>query len=223
MTAIGVVGGTGALGHGLALRFAAAGESVLIGSRVADRARAAADRVRAAVPGAVVEGLDNDALVARTTRLLLAMPYDGVVPFLDAAAAALAGKLVIDAVVPLAFTDGVAVLAPVDGGASVGELVQRRAPRARVVSAFKNLPAVPLADLAHPAVGDVLLCGDDDGARAEVAALVARIPDLRPVDAGALVNARHLEALTALLVNVNRRHHAYASIVLTGLSQDRRR
>jgi NADPH-dependent F420 reductase len=217
VTAIGIVGGTGALGRGLALRLAAAGEPVLVGSRVAERARATADGIRAALPTARVEGLDNDAVVARTSRLILAVPFDGLVPFLRETGSALAGKLLVDVVVPLVFEQGVAVLAPV-GAPSVGELVQARAPRARVVSAFKNLPAEPLADLARPAVGDVILCGDDEGARAEVAALVARIPTLRPVDAGALPNARHLEALTALLVNVNRRHRAHTSIVLTGLT-----
>jgi NADPH-dependent F420 reductase len=216
VTTIGIVGGTGALGCGLALRLAAAGEPVLVGSRVVERARATADRVRAAVPEARVDGLDNGTVVARASRLILAVPFEGLVPFLDEAAAALAGKLVVDVVVPLAFEDGVAVLAKLDAP-SAGELIQTRIPRARVVSAFKNLPAVPLADLTHPALGDVILCGNDDGARAEVAALVRKIPTLRPVDAGPIQNSRHLEALTALLVNVNRRHHAHTSVTLTGL------
>jgi NADPH-dependent F420 reductase len=216
VTGIGIVGGTGPLGRGLALRLAAAGEAVLVGSRVAERARATADGIRAAVPTARVEGLENGRVVARASRVILAIPLDGLVPFLHETGTALAGKLLVDVVVPLAFEHGVAVLAPVDAP-SVGELVQAHAPRARVVSAFKNLPAEPLADLAHPVVGDVVLCGDDETARAEVAALVGRIPTLRPVDAGRLPNARHLEALTALLVNVNRRYHAHTSIVLTGL------
>src|SRR5262249_17977567 len=137
MRSIGVVGGTGALGFGLGLRLVAAGERVLIGSRVVERARETVGRVRAAVPTADGDGGDNDAVVAEADVVVLAMPYDGVVPFLEADAARLVGKLVIDVVVPLAFAHGVATLAPVDGGGSVGELVQRRVPGARVVSAFK--------------------------------------------------------------------------------------
>jgi len=214
---IGILGGTGALGRSLALRLAAAGARVLIGSRATERARDAADAVRVAVPTARVDGLDNDAVVARVDRLVLALPFDGLAAFLDRTGAALAGKLLIDVVVPLAFERGVAVLAPVPGAASVGELVQARVPRARVVSGFKNLPAAPLGDLTRPAIGDVILCGDDPAARAAVATLVASIPVLRPVDAGALVNSRHLEALTALLLNVNRLHDAHTSVILTGL------
>lgn len=222
MTPIGVLGGTGELGRALALRLALAGEPLLIGSRVADRAREAAARIRAAVPAAQVEGDANEVVIRRSDRLVLAVPFDGLAALLDPPEA-FAGKLVIDVVVPLAFEHGTAVLTPVPGAGSVGELIQARTPAARVVSAFKNLPAPPLADLTRPARGDVLLCGDHPDARAEVAALVAKIPALRPVEVGGLANSRYLEALTALLVNVNRRHHAETSVILTGLGDQERR
>ena len=85
------------------------------------------------------------------------------------------------------------------------------------MSAFKNLPAEQLGDLGAPLAGDVVLCGNDAAARAAVAALVARLPGLRAVDAGALANARALEAITALLLNLNRRHRARTSIAILGL------
>jgi hypothetical protein len=217
MGPLGFVGGTGAEGLGLATRLAAAGEAILVGSRVPARAAAAAAAVRAAVPGAEVEGVDNDTVLERTDRVVLALPFAGLAPFLAGARPRLAGALVIDVVVPLVLRGGVFRLAPVPGAGSVGELIQQTVPAARVVSAFKNLPAARLRDLRCRLEGDVLLCGEDRDARAAVAALVAKLPGLRPVDAGALANAHHLESLTALLLNLNRIHGAQATIAVLGL------
>jgi len=214
---IAFIGGTGRQGLGLALRFAAAGAPVVIGSRVAERAAAAAETVRTAVPGASVRGYENAEAVARSKRLVLTFPFAGLASFLAAGRAALAGKLVIDVIVPLAVRNGFFELAPVDGAASAGELIQQTVPAARVVSAFKNHSAETLQDLAVPLEGDVVLCGNDAGARAEVAALVGLLPGLRAVDAGGIANARYLEAITALLLNLNRRHKARASITILGL------
>jgi NADPH-dependent F420 reductase len=217
MGTLAVLGGTGPEGLGLALRFAAGGEAVLISSRAAERARAAAETVRAAVPGAEVQGHANRDALERADRVVLAIPFAGLADLLAAVGGALAGKLVIDVIVPLAFRAGFFELVPVDGAASVGELVQERAPAARVVSAFKNLAAEKLQDLTSPLAGDVVVCGNDPGARAEVAALVGRIPGLRAVDAGGIRNARYVEAITALLLNLNRRHGARTSIAILGL------
>ena len=214
---IAFIGGTGRQGLGLALRFAAAGAPVVIGSRVAERAAAAAETVRTAVPGASVCGYENAEAVARSKRLVLTFPFAGLASFLAAGRAALAGKLVIDVIVPLAVRNGFFELAPVDGAASAGELIQQTVPAARVVSAFKNHSAETLQDLAVPLEGDVVLCGNDAGARAEVAALVGLLPGLRAVDAGGIANARYLEAITALLLNLNRRHKARASIAILRL------
>src|SRR5437867_6133841 len=214
---IAFIGGTGRQGLGLALRFAAAGAPVVIGSRVAERAAAAAETVRTAVPGASVRGYENAEAVARSKRLVLTFPFGGLASFLAAGRAALAGKLVIDVIVPLAVRNGFFELTPVDGAASAGELIQQTVPAARVVSAFKNHSAETLRDIAAPLEGDVLLCGNDAGARAEVAALVGLLPGLRAVDAGGIANARYLEAITALLLNLNRRHKARASIAILGL------
>jgi len=214
---IAFIGGTGRQGLGLALRFAAAGAPVVIGSRVAERAAAAAETVRTAVPGASVRGYENAEAVARSKRLVLTFPFGGLATFLAAGRAALAGKLVIDVIVPLAVRIGFFELTPVDGAASAGELIQQTVPAARVVSAFKNHSAETLQDIAAPLEGDVLLCGNNAGARAEVAALVGLLPGLRAVDAGGIANARYLEAITALLLNLNRRHKARASIAILGL------
>jgi 8-hydroxy-5-deazaflavin:NADPH oxidoreductase len=211
------VGGTGPEGRGLALRFAAAGEAVLIGSRERARAERVAADIAAAVPGARVGGVDNRDAIAASDRIVLALPATALPGFLDGAAAALAGKLIIDVMVPLTIEHGIATLVPPRGAASIGELVQARVPTARVVSAFKNLSADVLADPAARLAGDVVLCGDDARARATVAALVARLRGLRAVDAGPLVNARYVEALTALLLNLNYRHHARTSVAILGL------
>jgi len=213
------VGGTGSQGLGLALRFAAAGVPVMIGSRAAERAAAAAETIRAAVPGAVVRGYENAEAVARSERLFLTLPFAGLGRFLAEAREALAGKLVIDVIVPLVVRNGFFALTPVEGAASAGELIQQTIPAARVVSGFKNHSAEKLRDLAAPLEGDVLLCGDDDAARAEVATLVGLLPGLRAVDAGGIANARYLEAITALLLNLNRRHKARATIAILGLPE----
>jgi len=217
MRPIAVVGGTGPEGLGLALRLAAAGEAIVLGSRQAERAEAAAASIRDTVPDAQVTAATNAAAIAAADRVVLAVPYAGLPRFLDGGANGLADKLVIDVIVPLGFRDGAFEVAPVPGAGSVGELLQSRLPRARVVSTFKNLSAEKLRALGAPLEGDVVLCGEDAGARAEVAALVSAIPHLRPVDAGGIRNARFLEAITALLLNLNRRHKAITSIAILGL------
>ncbi|HJQ85105.1 MAG TPA: NADPH-dependent F420 reductase [Candidatus Binatia bacterium] len=217
MRPLAIVGGTGPEGIGLALRFAAAGQEVLVGSRDAARAEAAAARVAQTVPGARVASGTNHEVVSRTDRIVLALPFAGLVPFLDSAPDGLAGKLLIDVVVPLAVRAGFFEIAPIPGAPSAGELIQRRLPGARVVSAFKNLSAAKLGDLGASLAGDVVLCGEDPGARAEVAALVGLLPGLRAVDAGGIANARWLEAITALLLNLNRRHGTITSIAILGV------
>lgn len=214
---IALVGGTGPLGRGLARRFADAGETVIVGSRDAARAAATAAAACGMVCNGRCEGAENSAAVARADRVVLALPAAALPSYLDQAAPGLTGKLIIDVVVPLAFEHGVATIAPVLGAPSAGELIQRRVPGARVVSAFKNTPADTLLDLDAPLEGDVLVCGDQAAARAEVMALVGRLRGLRGVDCGPLANARSVEAITALLVNLNRAYKARTSIAILGL------
>lgn len=210
-----MLGGTGPEGLGLSMRLAEAGEAVVLGSRSRERAAEASERVRSAVPGARIEAAENLAALERADLVIIAVPFDGLQSVLDPAR--LAGKLVIDVVVPLTFAGGFCDVRRPAGAASVGELIQASAPGARVVSTFKNIPAGRLQAVPAPVDGDCLLCGDDADAKAQVAALVARIPNLRPIDAGGLRVSRHLEALTALQINLNRQFRAETAVQILGL------
>jgi 8-hydroxy-5-deazaflavin:NADPH oxidoreductase len=217
MEAIAILGGTGPEGLGLAYRFARVGVPIVIGSRDAERARAAAERVAAAVAGARVRGLENAAALAAAARIVVAFPHEGVEPFLVTHAEALADKILIDVMVPLRFARGVCVSVPLAQDASLAEMIQRLAPRARVVSAFKNLSAAHLQRLEEPLAGDVLVCGDDAAAKRDVLALAGSVPKLRGVDAGPLTSARALEQLTVMLLNVNKLYGALTSVHIVGL------
>jgi NADPH-dependent F420 reductase len=212
-----IVGGTGPQGRGLALRFATAGHAVVLGSRERAKAQGVVDAMRAAHPGIDVRGDENAAAIADADAVVLALAPEGLAATIEALSDRLAGRLVIDVVVPLVLRDGLAEHAPPAGAASAGELVQAMLPNSRVVGAFKTIPASQLLAVERPLDGDVLVCGDDAAARAEVAALVARIAGLRAVDAGPMRNARAIEGITALLVNLNRAHHAHTSIRVLGL------
>jgi hypothetical protein len=216
MGTIAILGGTGSEGIGLAMRFAAIGEEIVIGSRDPARARDAAARVVSKVPAGSVAGAANAEAASRADMIVLAFPHAGVEPFVGANAAALAGKVVVDVIVPLRVEDGVFLAAPVAAG-SVGEQVARLAPRARVVSAFKNLSAERLLMVDEPLDGDILVCGDDVEAKESVCALTNRVRNLRAVDAGPLSGAAALERLTVLLLNVNRRYRAVTSIRVVGI------
>jgi len=217
MARLAILGGTGPEGRGLALRFAAAGEAVAVGSRDPARAEAAAADIRLAVPGADVTAGENIAVLGSAAIAVLAVPFAGLAPLLERSAATLDGKLVIDVIVPVALRSGLFELLPVPGAPSVGELIQAAVPRARVVSAFKNLSAKTFVDLGTPLEGDVVVCTDDESARGEVITLVHRLAALRAVDGGALANGRYSEAVSVLLLNLNRRHHARTSIRIIGL------
>ena len=213
---IAVLGGTGPEGLGLAARLAQIGESVVIGSRSAERAAEAVAKLREKLPNASLAGAANAAAAADAEAAVLAFPYDGVDATLAECGPALAGKLVIDTIVPLK-VDGkfFGVEPPAEG--SAGERIQARVPTAKVVSAFKHQSAHHLIELDHTMEGDVLICGNDEAAKATVAGIVTRIRALRPVDVGELRNARVFEAMTALLLNINRRHKTRSSVKILGV------
>lgn len=220
MATIGFLGGTGPEGLGLALRFAVAGETVLIGSRQQERAVEAADSLRqklpAHVPASRISGCDN-ATAARDAEIVtLTFPYAAVQPVLTELAPSVAGKLILDVVNPLKLRKGLFHMIPVEAG-SAAELIRDLLPGSRVVSGFKNLSATELLDIEQVLHGDVLLCSDVDGAIDYFVELIAKMPRLRAVDAGSLANARHLESITTLLLNLNRRHDALTSIEILGL------
>jgi NADPH-dependent F420 reductase len=173
MSRIALLGGTGALGLGLGMRWAAAGQPIVIGSRSAERAQAAAESVRAAVPSAVVTGGTNQEAAAEGAPVVLCVPFEGLAELMTALRPALAGKVVVDAIVPLAFSKKFCGLETIAGAGSVSEWLQAFLPDAKVVSAFKNLPASTLQDLSQTFSADALLCGDDKEAREAVATLTA--------------------------------------------------
>jgi 8-hydroxy-5-deazaflavin:NADPH oxidoreductase len=213
---IAVLGGTGPEGLGLAARLAQIGESVVIGSRSAERAQDAVKALHAKLPQASLSGGPNAKAAAESEVVVLAFPYEGIDGILADCAAAMEGKLVIDTIVPLKVESRFFGVEPPPEG-SAGEKIQGRVKSAKVVSAFKHQSAQHLIELEHAMEGDVLLCGNDETAKGVVAGLVRRIRDLRPVDAGDLRNARVFEAMTALLLNLNRKHKTRASVRILGV------
>jgi NADPH-dependent F420 reductase len=220
MARMAILGGTGPEGIGLGLRFAMAGEDVVVGSRQAERAADVARDMRAKLEGigcrTPVSGADNAGAIDGADIVVVAFPFSGVADLLPGLAPKLAGKLVIDVINPLVRVNKVFVLAPVAEG-SAAEAIQKALPESLVVGAFKNESAEELVEIDHPVEGDVVVCSDHAEARAQVVELVKRIPRYRPVDAGALVNARFTEGITAMLLNINKRHKAITSVRILGL------
>lgn len=209
---VGVLGGTGDQGRGLARRLAIAGHRVLIGSRSAERAAAAAASLDAGLP---VEGADNAAVAREADVVIVAVPYEGHRDLLASLASDLAGKIVVDCVNPLGFDKRGAYALPVAEG-SAAEQAAGVLPDSRVVAAFHHVSAVLLLD---PEVDqmelDIMVLGDDRGATDTVRALAARIPGMRGVYAGRLRNAGQIEAMTANLISINRRYKAHAGLRVT--------
>ena len=218
---VGVLGGTGPQGRGLAVRLAAAGQRILLGSRDADRAAEIATEVAArALPAAggaeiSVQGGSNVDVAGAADLVIVAVPYDGHAATLAELAAPLAGKVVADCVVPMGFDElGAYVLDVPEGSAT--QQAAALLPDSLVVGAFHHLSAVLLQDLSRPTLdGDVMVVGDDRGATETVQALAGRLPGMRGVYAGRLRNARQVEALTINLVSVNRRYKVHAGIRVT--------
>ncbi len=212
--AIGILGGTGDQGRGLARRFALAGNPVIIGSRSAKRAIAAAQAVGADLG---IRGMANAAAAAAADVVIVAVPWDGHGDLLESLAAPLAGKIVIDCVNPMGFDHRGAYPLPVAEG-SAAQQAAAVLPGSVVVGAFHHVSAVLLLDPEVASVDlDVLVLGDDRRATDLVQALAARIPGMRGVYAGRLRNCGQVEALTANLVSVNRRYKAHAGLRVTDI------
>lgn len=213
---IAVIGGSGPEGRGLALRFAMAGYSIIIGSRDAGRASEAAQGLLEIKAGLPITGVANADAAQQADWILLSVPYDGLEATTKALAPYLAGKMVTSVVAPLAFEGGVARAVVVPQG-SAAELVAGLLPDSRISSAFHNLSARELLKPDLELDGDVVVCGTDEDARAQTVELATSIKSLRGVDAGDLSNSRYVEDLTALLLNVNKRYKAHSTIKLVGL------
>ncbi|MDR7482643.1 MAG: NADPH-dependent F420 reductase [Armatimonadota bacterium] len=197
MTRVGILGGTGDLGHGLALRLCAAGHDVVLGSRSAARGQEVAARLGLAN----ARGAANADAAREADVVIVACPHEGHAALVRDLAPLLADKVVVDAVVPLGA--GLTYAPPPDG--SCAQETQRLAPRARVVAAFHSVSARLLAEVGRPLDQDVLVCGDDDGAKAVVMDIIASV-GARGVDAGGLRWAPTLEALAVLVINLNVRY-----------------
>jgi hypothetical protein len=218
-----ILGGTGALGYGLALRWAKAGIPIVIGSRDAGRAEEAARRVAAAVEGADVTGLANEEAAARGPIVFLTVPFRAQSETLNNLREALAeGQILVDCTVPLAAA--VSGKATRSLGVWQGSAAQQAAEMApdgvTVISALHTVGAPTLADLEHELDEDILVCGDRKADKARVAELIEAIPGLRAVNAGALEMARIAEQLTPLLISINARHKTHAGIKITGLAAE---
>lgn len=217
---IAVLGGTGPEGFGLALRWAQAGESVIIGSRDANRAQDAAEKIKQRVAAAAkVSGSENISACSSADLIVLTIPFEGHATLLKQIKSAIKpNSIVIDATVPLAASVGgraTRTLGVWQGSAAqqTAELVPKGV---SVVAAFQNLGAELLN--AEGAVDcDVIVCGDDPNANQAARSLATKIPGVRAIDGGKLENARILEQITALLIGLNIRHKGHSGIRITGL------
>lgn len=215
-----ILGGTGALGYGLALRLARAGVEVVVGSREAARAEQAAERVRAEVPGSRVEGLVNDDAARRGPIVFLTVPFRAQSETLTNLRGALEpGQILVDCTVPTAAAvAGKATRTLGVWQGSAAQQAQEMVPEGvTVVAALHTVSAALLAEGEGPLDEDVLICGDRKADKARVARLVELVPGLRAVNAGTLETARLVEQLTPLLISVNARYKAHSGIRITGL------
>lgn len=234
MRSIGVLGGTGKQGRGLALRWALAGHPVRIGSRDPGRAAGAAEEIAGRLkeiaggegarlstaaevdaPPGEVDGGDY-AACTECDVVVAAVPYDGLDAAVEPLAATLDDRVVVSCISPVTVDDDGPRPVPIADG-SATERLQRLAPGARVVGAFQNVAARKLLSAPAPMAGDVLITGEDATAREVAGALVRAVPDLRPVEVGPLRLSRPVEEITAVQMAVNMRHKVVTSLRLEGL------
>jgi NADPH-dependent F420 reductase len=214
---VGILGGTGPAGSGLAARLAAAGLEVVIGSRNKERAQEACDTLRKLWPERELQLEAGDNMRAASAEVVVvATPWDAAAATVASVSGRITGKVVISMANALEKVGSeFEPLIPPRG--SVAAHVQAAAPGALVSAAFHHLPAKALADLNKPIDADVLVCSDHRYAYDATAELVDLIPDLRPLNAGSLSNAAPIESITAVLLQLNIRYKTRAAIRLTGI------
>jgi 8-hydroxy-5-deazaflavin:NADPH oxidoreductase len=214
---VGILGGTGPQGRGLARRFAAAGHHVVIGSRSTERAeKIAADYADLEGSGGIVGGSNSEAAAAEL--VIVTVPYEGHAALLSSLTNELAGKIVVDCVNPLGFDKRGPFPLPIPAG-SAAEEAQQLLPESTVIAAFHHVSAVLLDDPTIDHFDDaVLVLGEDRDAVAVVCDLASVIPGARGIYAGRLRNAGQVEALAANLIAINRRYKTHAGVTITGVS-----
>lgn len=195
---IGIIGGTGDFGQGLAERLRRGGEEVILGSRTPRD-----------------EFVSNADATQRSDIVFLSVPPDGVEFMCRNLADELAGRIVVSVASPVVFVNGRPAAKPDE--LSLAEKAQRAAPRCRVVAGFHTVSAKALARVDDPLDEDVILCADDSEAKQEIAALAEKVVEGRAVDAGPLMVARWLEPVTAVILNVNRNYKAQSGVRITGI------
>ena len=195
---IGIIGGTGDFGQGLAERLRRLGEEVVLGSRTPRD-----------------EFVSNAEATQRSDIVFLSVPPDGVEFMCRNLADELAGRIVVSVASPVVFVGGRPAAEP--GDISLAEKAQAAAPRCRVVAGFHTVSAKALARVDDPLDEDVILCADDDEAKEEIAALAEKVVEGRAIDAGPLMVARWLEPVTAVILNVNRNYRVQSGVRITGI------
>ena len=213
---LGFIGGTGPEGRGLDLRFALAGEKILIGSRSEERAKQAAESVSELAPPGSVRGAMNSEVAQEADIVFIAVPYSAQRDTLNDLKEQLSGKLVINLIAPIEFNKGRASAIIVEEGSAALES-QAILAESTIVAAFQNVSAEDLLVPDKSIDSDVIVCADDAEARERVMKLAETIKGARAVNGGGLANARYVENLTALLLNINRIYKAHASIKITGI------
>ena len=213
---LGFIGGTGPEGRGLALRFALAGEKVLIGSRNEERAKQAAESVLELAPPDSVRGAINSDVAKEADIVFIAVPYTAQRDTLNDLKEQLSGKLVVNLIAPIEFNKGRASAITVEEGSAALES-QAILAESTIVAAFQNVSAEDLLVPEKSIDSDVIVCADDAEAKERVMKMVEMIKGARAVNGGGLANARYVENLTALLVTINRIYKAHSSIKITGI------
>ena len=213
---MGFIGGTGPEGRGLALRFALAGHSVIIGSREVTRATEASDSILERAPSAEIAGAANGRSALDAEIAFVVVPYSAMVTTLESLRAPLMGKTVVSVVAPLEFTGGHPGAIRVPEG-SAAEQAQRILPESKVVAAFQTISARDLLRGERPVDSDVIVCADAGDAKRNVMTLAEDVPGLRAINGGRLCNSRYVEDFTALLLNINRIYKVHSAVRIAGI------
>jgi len=219
-TPVSILGATGDLGFGLALRLSHEGVPIVIGSRSPERAAAAAERALEHVPHARIEGMTNDQAIERAEVIVLSVPFASHADTLKGLAESFReGQILVDATVPLATALGGRPTATIGvWHGSAAQQAKALVPEGvRVVSGLHTVSAAMLTDLGHFLHEDVLICGDRREDKRRVADIIERIPGLRVIDCGRLELSRFTEQLTPLLISINGRYKTHAGIHIVGV------
>ncbi|WP_292522461.1 NADPH-dependent F420 reductase [Methanoculleus sp.] len=224
MTTIGVIGGTGGQGLGIATRFVEAGEDVIIGSRTIEKAQAAVEKVKELLPGATnVRAMANPDAAKAANVLVLTVPLAAQKDTLLSIKEGAAGKPLLDATGPLESCIGGSATKYIDlPEGSAAERSQSILPDAKVICAFNNISQTWFMQLGEPIDCDCLICGNDKEAKAIVAPLIEKIPGVKVIDCGALERACIIEKITPLLIGLNIKNRCqFGGIRITGLEKGR--